>query len=135
MCSINNKRYSYFKKSNGKKQKNKNKQTKKSNGNSKLLIYPFLNICTLLYVKYIAKNDLTYCTGNYIQYLVIIDKGKEAEKDYVLCLVAQLCPTLCNPMDCSPPDSSVHGDSPSKNICVCVLSCFSCVCVCVCVCV
>ena len=23
--------------------------------------------------------------------------------------VAQLCPTLCNPMDCSLPDSSVHG--------------------------
>ena len=23
-------------------------------------------------------------------------------------LVAQLCPTLCNPMDCSPPGSSVH---------------------------
>ena len=23
-----------------------------------------------------------------------------------------LCPTLCNPMDYSPPDSSVHGDSP-----------------------
>ena len=22
---------------------------------------------------------------------------------------AQLCPTLCNPLDCSPPDSSVHG--------------------------
>ena len=21
----------------------------------------------------------------------------------------QLCPTLCDPMDCSPPDSSVHG--------------------------
>ena len=21
---------------------------------------------------------------------------------------AQLCPTLCNPMDCSPPGSSVH---------------------------
>jgi len=28
---------------------------------------------------------------------------------YVLCLVTQLCPTLCNPMDCSPPGSSVHG--------------------------
>ena len=26
-----------------------------------------------------------------------------------VCLVAQLCPTLCNPMDCSPPGSSVHG--------------------------
>ena len=31
------------------------------------------------------------------------------------CLVAQLCLTLCNPMDCSPPGSSVHGDSPGKN--------------------
>ena len=30
-------------------------------------------------------------------------------------LVTQLCPTLCDPVDCSPPDSSVHGDSPSKN--------------------
>ena len=27
----------------------------------------------------------------------------------VCVLVAQLCPTLCDPMDCSPPDSSVHG--------------------------
>ena len=25
------------------------------------------------------------------------------------CLVDKLCPTLCNPMDCSPPGSSVHG--------------------------
>ena len=34
-------------------------------------------------------------TGNYIQYLV--------------CVCAQLCPTLCDPMDCSPPGSSAHG--------------------------
>ena len=27
----------------------------------------------------------------------------------MLCLVAQLCLTLCDPMDCSPPGSSVHG--------------------------
>ena len=27
----------------------------------------------------------------------------------VCTLVAQLCPTLCDPMDCSPPGSSVHG--------------------------
>ena len=32
-----------------------------------------------------------------------------------LCLVAQSCLTLCNPMDCSPLGSSVHGDSPGKN--------------------
>ena len=30
------------------------------------------------------------------------------------CLVAKLCPTLCNPMDCSPPGSSAHGDFPGK---------------------
>ena len=33
----------------------------------------------------------------------------------LLCLVAQSCPTLCNPMDCSPPGTSVHGASPGKN--------------------
>ena len=32
-----------------------------------------------------------------------------------MCLVAQSCLTLCNPMDCSLPGSSVHGDSPGKN--------------------
>ena len=26
-----------------------------------------------------------------------------------VCLVAELCLTLCNPIDCSPPGSSVHG--------------------------
>ena len=38
---------------------------------------------------------------------------------WVLCvcvhLVAQSCQTLCNPMEDSPPGSSVHGDSPGKN--------------------
>ena len=29
-------------------------------------------------------------------------KGKESE-------VAQSCPTLCDPVDCSPPGSSIHG--------------------------
>ena len=28
---------------------------------------------------------------------------------YVLCLVAQLCPILCDSMDCSLPGSSVNG--------------------------
>ena len=34
------------------------------------------------------------------------------------CMFAKLfqsCPTLCNPMDLSPPGSSVHGDSPGRN--------------------
>ena len=28
---------------------------------------------------------------------------------YIKVLVTRSCPTLCNPMDCSPPRSSVHG--------------------------
>ena len=31
------------------------------------------------------------------------------------CLVSQLCPTLCNPMNCCLSGSSVHRDSPGKN--------------------
>ena len=34
---------------------------------------------------------------------------------YTVCVsVARSCPILCNPMNCSPPGSSVHGDSPGK---------------------
>ena len=35
--------------------------------------------------------------------------------NYVLCLVTQSCPTLCDPIDCSPPGFPVHGDSPGNN--------------------
>ena len=30
------------------------------------------------------------------------------------CAVAQSCPTLCDPVDCSPPGSSVHGISQAR---------------------
>ena len=33
-----------------------------------------------------------------------------------MCFIAQSCPTLCDPVDCSPPGASIHGDSPGKNI-------------------
>ena len=37
------------------------------------------------------------------------------ENKYNVCvLLAQLCPTLCDPMDCSPPGSSVHGISQAR---------------------
>ena len=32
-----------------------------------------------------------------------------------VCLVTQWCLTLYDPMDCSPPGSSVHGNSPGRN--------------------
>ena len=39
----------------------------------------------------------------------IIEKATESQKNICLCvLVAQSCPTLCDPMDCNPPGSSAH---------------------------
>ena len=32
-----------------------------------------------------------------------------------MCVCTQSCPILCDPMDCSPPESSVHGIGHSKN--------------------
>ena len=37
----------------------------------------------------------------------IVNRGKASE-------LAQPCPTLCKPMDCSPPGSSVHGDFQAR---------------------
>ena len=70
---------------------------------------------------------LMFCITNYIKLIKILKK-----KDFhinvpliifsniyifaaALCLVSQLCRTLCNPMYYSPPGSSVHGDSPGRN--------------------
>ena len=33
----------------------------------------------------------------------------------ICCSVSKSCPTLCNPVNCSPPGFSVHGDFPGKN--------------------
>ena len=35
--------------------------------------------------------------------------GQEPSNAEASCLVPLLCPTLCDPMDCSLPGSSVHG--------------------------
>ena len=50
-------------------------------------------------------------------YIKLNDSRSDFNSSYKIfvCLVAQSCSTLCNPMDCSLPDSSVHGDSPSMN--------------------
>ena len=71
---------------------------------------PMVSLClgvhlvTLLFISGVSIFDLTdYPTG--WKLMVVMCKG------YNLCvlLVAQSHPTLCNPMDCSPPGSSVHG--------------------------
>ena len=40
---------------------------------------------------------------------------KSPERQICACLVTRSCPTLCDPIDCSPPGFSVHEDSPGKN--------------------
>ena len=67
-------------------------------------IYPSIKLS----VWYLSITCLSACDW-YITYLY-------SEIIYVLfplcvpvCSVAQLCPTLCGPMDCSPPGFSVHG--------------------------
>ena len=42
-------------------------------------------------------------------------QGLPSRSERVLCLVAQACWALCDPVDCSPPGFSVHGNSPGKN--------------------
>ena len=57
-------------------------------------------------------NLLQYCSALWFFLFVLICKACEVKaKLHLACevLVAQLCWTLCNPMDCSPPGSSVHG--------------------------
>ena len=53
-------------------------------------------------------------------YYIVLDIYIHIHAPYVCiyvraCLVSQLCPTLRDLMDCSPPGSSVYGTSPGKN--------------------
>ena len=50
--------------------------------------------------------------GHHIIYLKCLNYQKF---NCCRCLVIQSCPTLCDPVNCSPPGSSVHGDSPGQN--------------------
>ena len=41
--------------------------------------------------------------------------GSHVDSVYV-CVCAQSCPTLCDPMDCKPPDSPVHGNFQARTL-------------------
>ena len=49
-------------------------------------------------------DDNSVLTISKIQHIILTFKVA-----VITCLVAKSCPTLCDPMDCSPPGSSVHG--------------------------
>ena len=59
----------------------------------------FTNISS---IKYVAN---TFCLS-FICFLTVCMHAKSL----------QLCPTLCDPMDCSPPDSSVHGICQARRL-------------------
>ena len=71
-------------------------------------------------IPYIDMKKKTFC---------VLDTAKYLNSSYspsirmrmCVCVCAkslQSCPTLCNCMDCSPPGSSAHGDSPGSNTAV-----------------
>ena len=48
----------------------------------------------------------------YVNIVKFLDKSVNL---CALCFITQLCPTLCDPKDCSLPGTSVHWDSPDRN--------------------
>ena len=54
----------------------------------------------------------SHCTFGFLCILVFTKffngKNFSSREDYISVLVAQLCLTLCDPMDCNPPGSSLH---------------------------
>ena len=61
---------------------------------------------------------LTLCYGEYQCHFIFCRKeaslGDIQYKLTQVCVCAQSCPTLCNPMDCNPPGSSVHAISQAR---------------------
>ena len=52
---------------------------------------------------------LTYGHGGGMRGEITGKLGWTDTTDHCCCSVSKLCPTLCDPMDCSPPGSSIHG--------------------------
>ena len=69
--------------------------------------------------KPLLRNSLNFSNLEFPQRWVLTGrKTLDLEIVESMCVCAkfvQSCPTLCDPMNCSPSGSSVHGDSPGKN--------------------
>ena len=63
----------------------------------------------------LGKRLSTHANSEMTQMLKLSDTDHKVTITNALCLVAQSCLTLCDPMEHSPPGSSVHGVSPGKN--------------------
>ena len=65
-------------------------------------LYPLTELLTYKITDTALKNNLFF-------------KKLNVELICVHAKLLQSCPTQCTPMDCNPPGSFVHGDSPGKN--------------------
>ena len=59
--------------------------------------------CTQLFIFSVLSKCIPY------NHILLYDKWHVTSKQNVWSEVTQLCPTLCDPTDCSSPGSSVHG--------------------------
>ena len=75
------------------------------------IFYIFFSYC-LLNLSTSQFGPATFQLLRSHMWLVAILLGKTNVK---VVSVAQSCPSLCDPMDYSPPGFSVHGNSPGKN--------------------
>ena len=65
-------------------------------------------ICKFLHVWFLCLRGYVYWMNNFYNLSLL--------RPFIyVCLVTQLCLTLCDPVDYSSPRSSVHGDSPGNN--------------------
>ena len=76
---------------------------------------PIITLCKAFSLFSDTWNNTPYVLRSWIFKILFRQVFKWYAICKYLCLVTQSCPTLCDPMDCSPSGSFVHGDSPSKN--------------------
>ena len=54
------------------------------------------------------------CSDLDLVVLISKDLDKSSSYEMCACLVVQSCSILCDPLDCSPPESSVHGSFQAR---------------------
>ena len=85
-------------------------------GMAKEQIKSSILLITEKYVKTTIKISFYKCLLKLKNIKIWVECGtKESIHGCWCCLVTQSCPTLWNPMNWSPPGSSVHGDFPDKH--------------------
>ena len=81
------------------------------------LIYKIEIFTYTLSYAYRYMMSTTFLLNNILQTTICLktDIENQIHSQLLVVLVAQTCPTLCDPMDCSPPGSSIHGIFQDKN--------------------